>query len=60
MNRRRAKFLTVAGIVFCAVAVVLTILKIAVGNDLSLLIPSLFFIVGVVLIVASLAYYTEK
>jgi len=56
MNRNRAKLLTLAGIFCCLLSLPSLIFDIA---DFYYL-PLLFFVGGIVLIVLSLAYYTEK
>lgn len=52
--------MTIGGIVGCLFSAVLLIYSLAVKINILLFIAALFFVVGVVLIVVSLAYYTEK
>ena len=59
MNRSKAKLLTVAGVFCCLYALMLLIYNAAEFSSFYTL-PLLFFIGGIVLIVFSLAYYTEK
>ena len=60
MNRSKARILTFGGIIGCLISIILLISILAVKIDISPFIIALFFLVGIVLIVVSLAYYTEK
>ncbi|MCY7375497.1 MAG: hypothetical protein LH472_05945 [Pyrinomonadaceae bacterium] len=59
MNRSKAELLTIVGIFCCLFALIILIFNAAeISNFYSL--PPLFFVGGIVLIVLSLAYHTEK
>ena len=60
MSRNAAKLLTIAGMFCCLLSAVLWILNIVENAGFQQVILLSFFVGGVVLIVISLAYYTER
>jgi hypothetical protein len=59
MNRNKAKLLTTAGFLCCLFALILLIYNASEIRDFYAL-PLLLLVGGIVLMVLSLAYYTEK
>jgi hypothetical protein len=60
MNPEKAKLLTAAGILAMVISLSLLISDFVQKTNLSQFAAPLFFISGIVLIIFSLAYYTEK
>jgi hypothetical protein len=60
MNRNKAKLLTATGIFAMFISLSLLILDFVQKTNLSQIAAPLFFVSGIVLIIFSLAYYTEK
>jgi len=59
MSRNKAKLLTFAGI-FCCLCALILLISNAFETAEFYFTPPLFFVGGIVLIIISLAYYTEK
>lgn len=60
MNRNSAKLLTTAGIFCSLAAIVLLISNLAEATNVPIFLLPALFVSGIVLVVLSLAYYTEK
>jgi hypothetical protein len=60
MSRNAAKLLTTIGTFCCLLSAVLWILNIVKNADFQQVILLPFFVGGIVLVVISLAYYTER
>jgi hypothetical protein len=60
MSRSAAKLLNIAGVFCCLLSAVFWILNIVKNADIQPVILLSFFVAGVVLIIISLAYYTER
>jgi hypothetical protein len=60
MNRNKAKLLTATGILACLISLILFIYDVAGRESFQQFVSPIFCVGGIVLIIFSLAYYTEK
>ncbi len=60
MNEKSAKLMTFVGIFSCLIALILSGFILSGRSDLPVFVPFFLLITGILIIVFSLAYYTEK
>jgi len=60
MNRGKAKLITAAGILSLMAAIALIVVELVGRVDFPIIVAPALFVSGIVMIILSLAYYTEK
>ena len=60
MNRNRAKLLTATGVFFVLAAIGLIVVHLVGQSNFPVVVAPALFVGGIVLVVLSLAYYTDK
>jgi len=60
MNRGKAKLITAAGVLSLLAAIALIVVKLVGRVDSPIIVAPALFVGGIMMIVLSLAYYTEK
>jgi hypothetical protein len=60
MNRNKAKLITAAGVLCLMTAIVLIVVNLIGQVDFPIVIAPALFVGGIILVILSLAYYTER